>query len=148
VVGVNNSWVSGRAAHSVERVARANLIGIHTVSSTRHVAPPGAVKPVLGTNPIAFGFPTSGEPVVIDNGDLGVHVDRHDLSRAARRAPAEDFSSDMSALVARIKATPRAPGVADIRIPSERAFRERARNRVAGVEIDRTIHDQLVALAG
>ena len=40
VVGVNNSWVSGRSAHYVEMVARAGLIGIHSVSSRTHVAAP------------------------------------------------------------------------------------------------------------
>lgn len=66
VVGVTNSWVSGRSAHYVEMVARADLVGIHTVSSTRHVAPPGGMRPAIGTNPISFGFPTSREPVVVD----------------------------------------------------------------------------------
>ena len=58
VVGVNNSWVSGRSAHYVEMVARAGLIGIHSVSSRIHVAAPGSSGPATGTNPIAFGFPT------------------------------------------------------------------------------------------
>ena len=36
-----------------------------------------------------------------------------------------DFEAQMAELVARIKATPRQPDVDEIRIPSERAFRER-----------------------
>lgn len=68
VIGMNNSWVSGRGAIYVEAIARAGLIGIHTVSSTRHVAPPGAAKAAYGTNPLSFGFPTAGEPFVIDLG--------------------------------------------------------------------------------
>ena len=48
VIGMNNSWVSGRGAIYVETIARAGLIGIHTVSSTRHVAPPGAAKAAYG----------------------------------------------------------------------------------------------------
>ena len=32
------------------------------------VAPFGGVRPALGTNPIAFGFPTEGDPLVIDMG--------------------------------------------------------------------------------
>ena len=42
MVGVNNSWVSGRSAHYVEMVARAGLVGIHSVSSRTHVAAPGS----------------------------------------------------------------------------------------------------------
>ena len=68
IVGVNNSWVSGRSAHYVEMVARAGLIGMHTVASRIHVAAPGSKDPATGTNPIAFGFPTDGEPFVIDLG--------------------------------------------------------------------------------
>jgi L-2-hydroxycarboxylate dehydrogenase (NAD+) len=49
-------------------------------------------------------------------------------------------------LIERIKATPRQPGVDDIRIPSERAFRSRARALRAGLEIDRVVFDALVAL--
>ncbi len=68
VVGVNNSWVSGRSAHYVEMVARAGMVGIHSVSSRAHVAAPGSSGPATGTNPIAFGFPTLQEPFVIDMG--------------------------------------------------------------------------------
>ena len=66
LVGVTNSWMSGRSAYYVERIARAELIGIHTVGSASLVAPPGASRPAYGTNPIAFGFPKEGDPLVID----------------------------------------------------------------------------------
>jgi LDH2 family malate/lactate/ureidoglycolate dehydrogenase len=214
VVGVNNSWVSGRSAHYVERVARAGLIGIHSVSSRIHVAAPGSSGPATGTNPIAFGFPTLQEPFVIDLGtsafmgtDLifqdrrhavlpeGVAIDVHGrptrdpaqvhtilpfggykgfaLALAMQSlgvlagsgfgddktygylimaikpdllVPLDDFRRDMSEMLARVKATPRQPGVDEIRIPSERAFRERARHLREGIEIDRRIYDALLAL--
>ena len=44
VAGVNNTWQSGRGAHYVEMIARADLIGIHAVSSTHQVAPPGGAS--------------------------------------------------------------------------------------------------------
>jgi LDH2 family malate/lactate/ureidoglycolate dehydrogenase len=68
LVGVTNSWTSGRGAYYVEMIARAGLIGIQTVSASRRVAPTGGKKPALGTNPIAFGFPTEGDPLLIDIG--------------------------------------------------------------------------------
>lgn len=68
MVGVNNSWMSGRSAHYVELVARAGFVGLHSVSSRPHVAAPGSKGPVTGTNPVAFGFPTLTEPLVIDLG--------------------------------------------------------------------------------
>src|SRR5262247_4156292 len=68
LVGVNNIWMSGRSAYYVEMVARAGLIGLHTVAAPPMVAPPGGAGPALGTNPIAFGFPMDGDPLVIDLG--------------------------------------------------------------------------------
>jgi LDH2 family malate/lactate/ureidoglycolate dehydrogenase len=46
-----------------------------------------------------------------------------------------------------IKATPRQEGVDEIRIPGERAYRDRARLTREGLEIDRRIHDALIQLA-
>ena len=60
--------------------------------------------------------------------------------------PLDEFRRDMSETLARIKATPRQPGIDEIRLPSERAFRERARNLQQGIEIDRKIYDALLAL--
>jgi LDH2 family malate/lactate/ureidoglycolate dehydrogenase len=66
--------------------------------------------------------------------------------RADLFGPAEVFARRVSELVARIKATPRQEGVAEIRIPSERAFRCRERARSEGLEIDRLVFDGLSAL--
>jgi LDH2 family malate/lactate/ureidoglycolate dehydrogenase len=68
VVGMTNTWTSGRGAYYVERIARAGFIGLHTVSSARHVAPFGGAQKMLGTNPVSFGFPTGADPLVIDFG--------------------------------------------------------------------------------
>jgi LDH2 family malate/lactate/ureidoglycolate dehydrogenase len=53
--------------------------------------------------------------------------------------PVDEFKRQVSELIARLKATPRQPGVAEIRIPSERAFRERERRRVEGLVFDRAV---------
>jgi LDH2 family malate/lactate/ureidoglycolate dehydrogenase len=215
LVGVNNIWMSGRSAYYVETVARAGLIGIHTVAAPPMVAPLGGAKAALGTNPIAFGFPMDGDPLVIDFGtsafmgtDLqfrqrlgiplpeGVAIDERgrpttDAAAARRGAllpfgehkgyalalamhalgvlcrgatdeksaylfiafkpdlfvPLEEYRRALTAEIALIKATPRQDGVAEIRIPGERGYRERARLTREGLEIDRRIHDALIALA-
>jgi LDH2 family malate/lactate/ureidoglycolate dehydrogenase len=216
LVGVNNIWMSGRSAYYVELAARAGLIGIHTVAAHPMVAPPGGAKPALGTNPIAFGFPMDGDPLVIDLGtsafmgtDLqfrerlgiplpeGVAIDVHgrpttDAAAARRGAllpfgghkgyalalamhalgvlcagaddketigylfiafrpdlfvPLEDYRRALAADIAAIKATPRQEGIDEIRIPGERAYRERVQRERDGLEIDRRIHDALIALA-
>ena len=53
---------------------------------------------------------------------------------------------ELTQLIERVKATPRQPGVDEIRIPSERAFRCRERALHEGLEIDRLVFDALVAL--
>jgi LDH2 family malate/lactate/ureidoglycolate dehydrogenase len=44
------------------------MVAIHTVAAPPAVAPFGGARPALGTNPIAFGFPTEADPLVIDMG--------------------------------------------------------------------------------
>jgi L-2-hydroxycarboxylate dehydrogenase (NAD+) len=61
--------------------------------------------------------------------------------------PLEEYRRELAAQIAVIKATPRQEGVAEIRIPGERAYRERARLMRDGLEIDRRIQDALIALA-
>ncbi|MDB5812844.1 MAG: hypothetical protein JWN94_4966 [Betaproteobacteria bacterium] len=214
VVGVNNSWVSGRSAHYVEMAARAGLVAMHTVSSRIHVSAPDSSGPATGTNPIAFAFPTENDPFIVDLGaaafmgtDLMFQVRRKavlpenvaidkdgNLTRDPAQVhailpfggykgfalalamqamgvlagsglgddksygyliiaikpdlmvPLDEFKRDMSAMLAQVKATPRQPGVDEIRLPGERSLRERARLKREGIEIDRSIYDTLLAL--
>jgi L-2-hydroxycarboxylate dehydrogenase (NAD+) len=218
VVGVHNSYYSGRNAYYVEMIARAGLVAIHTASAKPHVLPPGGRKPALGTNPFCIGFPSTNGPVVYDIGTAsvmwgevllmarlgqelpeGVGFDSDGQPTRDARAvqnggvaafgghkgyglsfsiqalgllagaaltrgdvqdyaflfiaidpeillPAAEFPARMTELVARIKATPRQPGVDEIRIPSERAFREREQRRIEGIVLDRKVVDALNAL--
>jgi len=68
VVCLGNTWMTGRSAYYCEMIARAGLVVLHTVASPPAVAPFGGTRPALGTNPIAFGFPTDSDPLVIDMG--------------------------------------------------------------------------------
>jgi LDH2 family malate/lactate/ureidoglycolate dehydrogenase len=218
IVGVSDSYYSGRNAYYVEMIARAGLVAIHTASAKPRVLPPGGTRPALGTNPIAIGFPSEGEPVVYDIGtasmmwgevllhaQLGLPIpdgvgfdaagqptaDANEVVKggvvpfaghkgyglsfaiqalgllagaAIPRGEVQDygflfiaidpaillgpgvFAGQMSELVERMKATPLAPGVDAIRIPSERAFRERVRRRQEGIVLDRVVVESLRAL--
>src|SRR5438105_11380296 len=53
--------------------------------------------------------------------------------------PGNPFAAQMSQLVKAIQATPRRPGVEEIRIPSQRAFRERERRRAEGILVDAAV---------
>jgi len=68
IVCLANTWMTGRSAYYCEMISRAGLVVIHTVASPPSVAPFGGTQRALGTNPIAFGFPTDGDPLVIDMG--------------------------------------------------------------------------------
>jgi LDH2 family malate/lactate/ureidoglycolate dehydrogenase len=222
VVGVHNSYFSGRNAYFLERIVEAGLVGMHSASAAPHVLPPGGTRPALGTNPIAFGFPSADGPVIYDIGTAsvmwgevllaaetgeelpeGVAFDAdgnptRDGKEAAKggvsafaghkgfglsfaiqalgllagaalpRGRVQDygflffvvdpgamlpsdlgsvlFPRQMADLVKAIQATPRRPGVEDIRIPSQRAFRERQRRRAEGILVDNAVIDALQAL--
>ena len=62
--------------------------------------------------------------------------------------PLDQFKHEITAMIERVKATPRQPGVAEIRIASQRAFHERRRALREGIEMDEAIHQALLALAG
>jgi LDH2 family malate/lactate/ureidoglycolate dehydrogenase len=221
-VGVYNSYFSGRNAYYLERVVEAGLVGMHTASGAPHILPPGAARPALGTNPIAFGFPSADGPVIFDIGTAslmwgevllaaetgeelpeGVAFDAdgnptRDGKAAAQggvsafgghkgyglalavqalgllagamipRGRPQDygflflvvdpgamlpgnigldpFAVQMAELIKAIQDTPRREGIDEIRIPSQRAFRERERRRAEGILIDNAVINALNAL--
>ena len=216
LVSVTDAWMSGRSAYYVEMIAKAGLVAIHTAASSRLVAPPGGIRPMLGTNPIAIAFPSSRGPIVLDMGTSaymmtevllrerlgellpegvalgpdGAPTSDPALARRGALLPfggykgfglalmmqalgllagsGSDAESDYGYLFvafrpdllgpADVIRAPRdaahrahqgdaaAPGVDEIRIPSERAFRSRERALREGLEIDRLVFDALVAL--
>jgi LDH2 family malate/lactate/ureidoglycolate dehydrogenase len=82
--------------------------------------------------------PGGGE---IDRGFLFIVFD------PALLIPRERFEAELAELISRIKALPKQPGVAEIRIPSERGYRERQERRSAGCfTIARPVYDRLVNL--
>jgi LDH2 family malate/lactate/ureidoglycolate dehydrogenase len=68
IVGIRDTWFSGRLTYYVERAARAGLIALHTASTMARVAPSGGMDRIFGTNPVAFAFPADPEPLVVDFG--------------------------------------------------------------------------------
>lgn len=67
-VGVRNSHHFGAAGYYARLAGRAGMVGL-VATSTKVVClvPPGASKPVLGTNPLAYAVPRKdGEPIVFD----------------------------------------------------------------------------------
>ncbi len=68
IVGISDTWFSGRLAYYVERAARKGFIAMHTANTVARVAPSGGIDRIFGTNPIAFAFPAEPDPLVVDFG--------------------------------------------------------------------------------
>ncbi len=66
MVTANHSNHYGAAAYYVQMATNEGLIGISTTNSHPAIPPWGGRQAYLGTNPIAFGFPTAGDPVLVD----------------------------------------------------------------------------------
>lgn len=67
LVGVRNTFSSnGAQSYYVEKIANAGLIGIVCSRSPASTAGFDSIDPIFGTNPIGFGFPTNGDPLVFD----------------------------------------------------------------------------------
>jgi ureidoglycolate dehydrogenase (NAD+) len=66
-VGVHNSNFFGAGAYYVNMAAQAGMIGLCMSNSFPKVAAHGGLKPVLGTNPFAFGAPrANGDHLLFD----------------------------------------------------------------------------------
>jgi len=215
VIGMRNSWFGGRSAYYMEKIARAGFAAIYCCSSTPTVVPPGAIRKVLGTNPMAIGMPGKVNPFIFDMGTaavmsgevlmkaflgeafpevvgidkqgkptrvardmveggvfpfgghkgygLSIAIQALGLMAGARMRngdvsdfgyllivfdpeifmPAEQFTSELEELLTKIKGLPRQPGVPEIRIPSERGFREREIRREQGILLSKQIFNRL-----
>jgi LDH2 family malate/lactate/ureidoglycolate dehydrogenase len=218
MVGVYRSHLSGRNAYYLEMIARAGLVGIHLASAAPVVLPHGGARPAFGTNPIGFGFPTDGDPFIVDLGTAammrgevilrsrlglplpdGTAIDAQGrpttdpaealkggiftfgghrgsalafgiqamclLAGAARARgkaqdfaflfivfdpaillPPEEFKAQLGELIEAVRAVPPLNADEPVRIPSERAYRERERRRKEGIPVDRAVYEQLRAL--
>lgn len=68
VVGVRNSNNFGTASYFLNQAISADMIGIVMANSAPAIAPWGGKKPLLGTNPMGYGFPTTDDlaPIIFD----------------------------------------------------------------------------------
>jgi LDH2 family malate/lactate/ureidoglycolate dehydrogenase len=62
--------------------------------------------------------------------------------------PRREFQAQLKQLIETVRAVPPLDPGEPVRIPSERAFRERARRRKEGITVDRAVYERLKALIG
>ena len=72
IVGAYETWYTGMFSYYLERVTRAGLVGMCAGSGGQIVAPHGGTQGRFGTNPIAFGFPSTGSPIIWDIGTSSI----------------------------------------------------------------------------
>lgn len=74
----------GRLGEYVETIANAGLIGMALCNTGPTVAPYGGYKPLMGTNPIAWGVPRGAgqSPLVVDFATAGVAEGKVRVARA------------------------------------------------------------------
>lgn len=66
-LAISRSYSIGVLGHPVEDLAGQGLVAIAFTNSPPNIAPWGGLKPVFGTNPLAFAAPRPGKPpLVID----------------------------------------------------------------------------------
>jgi LDH2 family malate/lactate/ureidoglycolate dehydrogenase len=66
VVGVRNSNHCGTLGYYTEIATRAGMAAMVMTNGTPLMAPWGGVTLSIGSNPISFGFPAEGDPVILD----------------------------------------------------------------------------------
>jgi len=66
IVAVRRGNHLGSLGFYLRRATAAGAIGLAFTNTPPAMSPPGGRTPYLGTNPIAAGFPTSGDPVIVD----------------------------------------------------------------------------------
>lgn len=66
MVNVRNSNHCSCTAYYIQMAARENMLGIVSSNAPKSMAPWGSREKYLGTNPLAVGAPTHGDPIMVD----------------------------------------------------------------------------------
>src|SRR5215470_500747 len=96
VVGANDTWYTGMLSYYAEIAAARGLVSMIASNASPWVAPHGATEGRFGTNPICFGFPSAGEPVIWDIGTSAIiHAEATLAKRLSQSLPdGVAFASD------------------------------------------------------
>ncbi|KLK90524.1 lactate dehydrogenase [Microvirga vignae] len=94
VAGMHNTWYTGMFAYYMEMATKEGLVGMAAGASDWRVAPAGSNQARFGTNPIAFGFPSSGDPIIIDAGLSSVMISEATLAKRLGQELADGVAYD------------------------------------------------------
>ena len=175
IVCLRRSGHTGRLADYMEMATEQGMIGMGAVSvGSATTTLYGGMKPITGTNPMAFGIPTRNrQPIILDfatasmsMGEIqkrvarkeaipdGVILDGHGVNGVFLQAicveefqPVAKFYDKVDELIAFASSTKCAPGFSEILMPGESGRRKEAMHRENGVEINGDTRSELTALA-
>lgn len=94
LVAVHGSSHLGALDFFVRRAAGRGLVALAFSNTPPAMAAPGTGTPYLGTNPIAAGFPTAGDPVIVDMGTSQAARGRVVAAQRAGRSIPEGWAVD------------------------------------------------------
>lgn len=93
-VSVGNSSHFGMAAFYALRMAKEGFISICLTPTDRLLVPFGARTPFFGSNPVCFGFPTDGVPVVLDMATTSIPYGKIALAKVEGNPIPDDWARD------------------------------------------------------
>lgn len=94
LVAIGNSSHFGMAGFYVLRMIESGFAGMSMTATDRMLVPFGARKAFFGTNPICFGFPTDGIPVVLDMATTAVAYGKVALAAVEGQAIPDTWALD------------------------------------------------------
>ena len=93
-VSVGNSSHFGMAGFYALRLARRGYISMCMTPTDRLLIPYGASTPFFGSNPICFGFPMDGPPVVVDMATTAIPYGKIEIAASEGSAIPSDWGVD------------------------------------------------------
>ena len=96
VVGAKETWYTGMFSYYLEKITREGFVGMIAGSGLPIVAPAGGTEGRFGTNPIAFGFPTQTDPIILDIGTAAVMLGEVHLKKRFGEPLDEGLAFDAS----------------------------------------------------
>jgi LDH2 family malate/lactate/ureidoglycolate dehydrogenase len=88
MVGANDTWYTGMLSYFAEMATAEGFVAMIASNASPWVAPHGATEGRFGTNPICFGFPSTGDPIIWDIGTSAImHAEVMLAQRLGRPLP-------------------------------------------------------------
>jgi ureidoglycolate dehydrogenase (NAD+) len=95
-VAIRGSSHFGIAGYYVRKLIESGYAGMATTSSDAFLIPFGATKAFFGTNPIAYGFPASKTPVVLDMATTSIPYGKVVLAQKEGKPIPDNWGFDAS----------------------------------------------------